>query len=75
MVPRYSNGTQEIGCDSVDGTYLTFGPDVNLPRLLDWLEDAEIYWPRKNCPSAKQTLLLTGEGFFMFRGFTQPGYV
>lgn len=26
------------GCDSVDGTYLTFGPDVNLPRLLAWLE-------------------------------------
>ncbi len=23
-----------IGCDSVDGTYLTFGPDANLPRLL-----------------------------------------
>lgn len=29
-----------IGCDSVDGTYLTFGPDVNLPRLLAWLADA-----------------------------------
>lgn len=26
-----------IGCDSADGTYLTFGPDVNLPRLLAWL--------------------------------------
>ncbi len=26
-----------IGCDSVDGTFLTFGPDVNLPRLLTWL--------------------------------------
>jgi hypothetical protein len=25
-----------IGCDSADGTYLTFGPDVNLPRLLSW---------------------------------------
>lgn len=25
-----------IGCDSVDGTYLTYGPDVNLPRLLGW---------------------------------------
>jgi hypothetical protein len=30
-----------IGCDSVDGTYLTFGPDTNLPTLLAWLrEDA-----------------------------------
>jgi hypothetical protein len=26
-----------IGCDSVDGTYLTFGPDTNLPKLLAWL--------------------------------------
>jgi hypothetical protein len=25
-----------IGCDSVDGTYLTFGPDTNLPALLAW---------------------------------------
>lgn len=29
-----------IGCDSVDGTYLTFGPDQNLPRLLRWLDRA-----------------------------------
>jgi len=26
----------EMGVDSVDGTFLTFGPDVNLPRLLAW---------------------------------------
>lgn len=26
-----------IGCDSVDGTYLTYGPKKNLPRLLAWL--------------------------------------
>lgn len=24
------------GCDSVDGTYLVFGPDTNLPNLLAW---------------------------------------
>lgn len=30
---RYAN---HIGCDSADGTYLTFGPDANLPRLLHW---------------------------------------
>ncbi len=24
------------GCDSVDGTFLAFGPTVNLPRLLSW---------------------------------------
>lgn len=27
---------EHIGCDSVDGTYLVFGPDVNLPKLLNW---------------------------------------
>jgi hypothetical protein len=30
---RYAHS---IGCDSADGTYLTFGPDVNLPKLLTW---------------------------------------
>lgn len=28
-------------CNSADGTYLTFGPDKNLPRLLAWLEESE----------------------------------
>jgi hypothetical protein len=27
---------EHIGCDSADGTYLVFGPDVNLPKLLAW---------------------------------------
>jgi hypothetical protein len=27
-----------IGCDSVDGTYLVFAPDKNLPRLLGWVD-------------------------------------
>lgn len=26
-----------IGCDSVDGTFLAYGPDRNLPTLLRWL--------------------------------------
>lgn len=26
----------EMGCDSVDGTFLTFGPTVLLPQLLAW---------------------------------------
>jgi len=30
-----------IGCDSVDGTYVSFGPDINLPKLLGWLENQE----------------------------------
>lgn len=27
---------ESIGCDSADGTFLAFGPDQNLPRLLAW---------------------------------------
>ena len=36
-----------IGCDSADGTYLTFGPDTNLPKLLSWLErlDSQPFLP------------------------------
>lgn len=26
-----------IGCDSADGTFLSFGPAVNLPRVMAWL--------------------------------------
>jgi hypothetical protein len=26
----------QIGCDTADGTFLGFGPDKNLPRLLRW---------------------------------------
>jgi hypothetical protein len=26
-----------MGCDSADGTFLAYGPDQNLPRLLGWL--------------------------------------
>jgi hypothetical protein len=28
-----------LGADSSDGTFLTFGPDKNLPQLLGWLRD------------------------------------
>jgi hypothetical protein len=28
-----------IGCDSVDGTFLVFGPDANLRRLTNWLDE------------------------------------
>lgn len=31
---RYAQG---IGCDSVDGTFLIFGPNRNLPELLGWV--------------------------------------
>jgi hypothetical protein len=30
-----------IGCDSVDGTKLVFGPDENLPQVLAWLRNAD----------------------------------
>lgn len=30
-----------IGCDSVDGTYLAYGPDRNLSRLLGWLAEID----------------------------------
>lgn len=30
---------EAIGCDSVDGTFLVFGPTTNLPRLMRWLRD------------------------------------
>lgn len=32
---------RRIGCDSVDGTYLTFGPHTNLPKLLSWVRGAD----------------------------------
>jgi len=35
---------QAIGCHSVDGTFLAFGPDRNLPTLLRWL--GELHAPQ-----------------------------
>lgn len=32
---------EAIGCGSVDGTYLTYGPDKNLPRLLGWIRTVD----------------------------------
>lgn len=28
----------DMGCDSVDGTFVAFGPDVNVPRIAAWFE-------------------------------------
>lgn len=33
---------QAIGCDSVDGTYLTYGPETNLPRLVSWVTRVQL---------------------------------
>jgi hypothetical protein len=31
----------DMGCDSVDGTFLAFGPRLNTPRLKRWLDELE----------------------------------
>ena len=33
---------RDVGYDSADGTFLAFGPDANLPRLLSWIEDRQL---------------------------------
>lgn len=30
---------KRIGCDSADGTYIAFGPDQNLPKVLRWVDE------------------------------------
>ncbi len=32
-----------FGCDTSDGTFLAFGPDTNLPRLLRWMEPLTLF--------------------------------
>lgn len=32
---------EAIGCDTVDGTFLVFGPDKNLGRLQNWIRNLE----------------------------------
>jgi hypothetical protein len=32
---------QRIGCDSADGTFLRFAPDINVARVLNWLAKLE----------------------------------
>lgn len=29
-----------LGADTADGTYLKFGPDTNLPKLLSWTNES-----------------------------------
>lgn len=36
---RRFDTARAMGCHSCDGTYLTYGPDINLPKLLGWLRD------------------------------------
>jgi hypothetical protein len=37
---RFDAG-RSMGCHSCDGTYLTYGPDTNLPKLMGWLAEQE----------------------------------
>lgn len=39
---RFRYARDVLGCDSADGTYLTFGPLINLPKLLSWHEPVEV---------------------------------
>ncbi len=41
---RYDRFT-EIGCDSADGTYLAFGPDINTPKLRSWIARPSLQVP------------------------------
>lgn len=35
---RYRYSFEHLGAETVDGTFLAFGPDVNLPKVLSWME-------------------------------------
>ncbi|MEU5946292.1 hypothetical protein ABZ793_12110 [Micromonospora sp. NPDC047465] len=37
---------REMGVDSADGTYIAYGPDINLIRLLGWLYPNDFRWMR-----------------------------
>lgn len=34
---------KNFGCDSVDGTFVSFGPNKNLPKVLRWVDAANAY--------------------------------
>lgn len=36
---------RHIGCDSVDGTFLTYGPEQNIDRLLEWISVLDTHLP------------------------------
>ena len=39
---RFRYSAFELQADSCDGTYLVFGPDINLPRLLKWVDGISV---------------------------------
>ena len=38
---RRLRAVESMGADSADGTFLAFGPDTNLPKLLRWLDSLD----------------------------------
>lgn len=42
---------EHIGCHSVDGTFLTYGPTRNLPELLGWVTQPGIPYPELEQPA------------------------
>lgn len=43
----------DMGVDSADGTYLAFGPDINLIRLLGWLNPSDFRFMRADQASRR----------------------
>jgi hypothetical protein len=39
---RYDYARHELGAGSVDGTFIVYGPEINLPRLLKWIRDDQL---------------------------------
>jgi hypothetical protein len=53
-----------MGCDSADGTYLAFGPDINLIRLLGWLNPDDFRFMRAEQSVRRQTSATQQPGLF-----------
>jgi DNA-binding XRE family transcriptional regulator len=49
----------DFGCDTADGTYLAFGPTINLPRLLGWLN--QLSASGQPSPDVTECLIMTGK--------------
>jgi hypothetical protein len=74
---------EAIGCDTVDGTHLTFGPDKNLPIVLGWdrrVNEQPELWddgsrlPEPSPDAVLQPLLIHPEARRRSTGRTVPAY-
>jgi hypothetical protein len=65
-----------LGVDSVDGTYLTYGPDANLSQVLAWVRGYDVgIWrpPRRRHPTRPAPVpLTTGQGQLFGPAPTHP---